>query len=67
MLIPYFVAEPPSDAFRPLVLDDHGASAVIIACDMSDAGMFEDACQAARDHAHTLYPIVCNIIDPRNN
>lgn len=63
---PYFMAEPPSDAFRPMVLDDHGANAIIIACDMTDQGMFEDACEAAEAWMIRSYG-ADPIFDPRNN
>lgn len=55
-LLPYFVAEPPNDAYRPLVIDDHGAEGIIVACDGSDAGLVEDSVEAALQHTMKLYP-----------
>lgn len=54
-LAPYFVAEPPSDAFRALVLEDHGADAVIVCCS-DDAALVEDSVEAAMLHTMKLYP-----------
>lgn len=65
-IVPMFVAQPPSDAYRPLVIDDHGTDGIIIACDGSDLGMFEDACEAAEAWAITAYGSD-PIFDPRNN
>lgn len=65
-LAPYFIAEPPSDAYRPLVIDDHGTDGIIMACDDSDSGLAEDAWEAAQAWYIRTYPMVV-FTDPRNN